>query len=291
MPDIQAFVQYLEERRKMCGVGSGYSFVRELPPSIRDTYFAMSCLKMLGLPPRDGEIVLFLSSYDHYDLNSGYYARKCLELAGAEVDFRKGHLWWSYRGKESIRPCFVPATPIINYFKYDLYGAYGSNIFSSPPNAALKRIELGETPPNSGLANLAYRFLKNIRDDNITTLYMALSILRSVNSMDRYVSLPSGDIHTIKAFLRRCTTRKGYVASPAGSSITLESVYAGHKIARYLRLPEPSGISSFVDSLQNANGGFRRSPFGGISSLEYSYLALSIISEVDSPSKCCFSQV
>ncbi len=287
MPDIQAFIRYLEERRTGCG----YSFVRGLPPNIRDTYFAMSCLKMLELPSRDGEIVLFLSGYDHYDLNSGYYARKCLELAGAGVDFRKGNIWWSYRGKESIRPCFVPSTPIVNYFKYDLYGAYGSDIFSSPLNAALKRIELGETPPNTGLANSAYKFLKNIRDRDITTLYMALTILRSINSKGHYLSLPSGEIQNIKAFLRRCTTRRGYVASPTGSSVTLESVYAGHKIAKYLGLSDHAGIPSFVDSLQNANGGFRRSPFGGISSLEYSYLALSIISESCGPSKSCCSPI
>ena len=44
MPDIQALVRYINERRIKDDGGSGYSFVRELPPTIRDTFFA------LGLP-------------------------------------------------------------------------------------------------------------------------------------------------------------------------------------------------------------------------------------------------
>jgi len=123
------------------------------------------------------------------------------------------------------------------------------------------------------------------------TTYMALDILKAMNRRCCTTTLPYSHIRLIASLLKRCTTRKGYVASPTGSSVTLESVYAGHKIAKYLGLSDPSGVPAFVDSLQNANGGFRRSSFGGISSLEYSYLALSIISDIGGPSKSCCSPV
>jgi hypothetical protein len=64
--------------------------------------------------------------------------------------------------------------------------------------------------------------------------------------------------------------------------VTLESTYAGHRIAQYVKNPDHLGIASFIDSLQNANGGFRGSQFGGISTLESCYLALSTISIVSS---------
>jgi hypothetical protein len=65
--------------------------------------------------------------------------------------------------------------------------------------------------------------------------------------------------------------------------VTLDSIYAGHRVARYIGVPDPLGIGNFIDSLQNENGGFRRTPFGGISTLESCYLALSIILDDATP--------
>ena len=58
MPDIQALVQYINERRITENCRSGYSFVRELPPTIRDTFFALACLKMLKIDTPDGGITV-----------------------------------------------------------------------------------------------------------------------------------------------------------------------------------------------------------------------------------------
>ena len=98
---------------------------------------------MLKADSPDGEIVHFLSEYDNFDFNGAYYAMKCLKLAGAKVDLQGGKLWWRYREDEQQRPCAIPTTPLIRYFKYELYGMYGSSIFSSSLSAILKRIEMG----------------------------------------------------------------------------------------------------------------------------------------------------
>jgi hypothetical protein len=98
---------------------------------------------MLEADSEDGEIIRFLSGYDKFDFNGTYYAMKSLKLAGAKADFQSGKLRWCYNGDEQQRPCIVPTTPLIRYFKYELYGRYGSSIFSSSLSTVLKRIELG----------------------------------------------------------------------------------------------------------------------------------------------------
>jgi hypothetical protein len=276
VPDIQALIRYINERQIKEGGGSGYSFVKELPPNIKDTFFAVSCLKMLKAVSPDREIARFLSSYEHFDFYGTYYATKCLKLMDAEVQLQNGLLRWRYEGKERARPYTVPSTPLIRYLKYEVYGAYGSSIFSSPLSALLKRIELGEPNLGPGLINSILTLLSSSRLD-IMTAYMVLEILRAISMRGHSVSVPYATRDEIKQFLKRCTTREGYVANPTNSSVTLDSIYAGHRIARYIGVSDPLGIGDFIDSLQNKNGGFRRAPFGGISTLESCYLALSII--------------
>lgn len=280
MPDIQALIRYIDERQIKESDESGYSFVRDLPPTIRDTFFALACLKMLKADSPDEEIIRFLSEYDQFDFNGTYYAMKCLKLAGAEVEFQTGKLWWRYNGGELQRPCTIPTTPLIRYFKGELYGMYGSSIFSSSLSAVLKRIELGADNIGNGLVNSTLAILDMSDRQDIMSTYMALEILNAMEMRGHPVALSSSHIDLISDFLKRCTTRKGYAGNPTASSVTLESTYAGHRIAQYLKIPDPLGIASFIDSLQNENGGFRGSQFGGISTLESCYLAVSTISEV-----------
>ncbi len=280
MPDIKALIRYIDERQIKENAGSGYSFVRELPPTIRDTFFALACLKMLKADSPDGEIIRFLSEYDQFDFNGAYYAMKCLKLAGAKVDYQDGNLRWIFKGDEQQRPCAVPTTPPILYFKYELYGMYGSSIFSSSLSAVLKRIELATDSIDSGLVNLTLALLDMSNRQDIMSTYIAIEILNAMEKRSYPITLSSSYIEQISDFLKRCTTRKGYVGNPTASSVTLESTYAGHRIAQYVKNPDPLGIAFFIDSLQNANGGFRGSQFGGISTLESCYLALSIISDI-----------
>lgn len=112
---------------------------------------------------------------------------------------------------------------------------------------------------------------------DIMTAYMVLEILVAINARGHSFSVPHATRDEIRQFLKRCTTREGYVANPTSSSVTLDSIYAGYRIARYIGVSDPLGIGGLIDSLQNENGGFKRTPFGGISTLESCYLALSII--------------
>lgn len=280
MPDLKTLIGYIEKRQVKEERIIGYSFVRDLPANIRDTFFAMACLKMLDADSPDEEIVNFLSNYEQFDLNGAYYAMKCLILAGAQVDFKEGSLHWIYQGDRQQRPFSIPTTPLINYFRYELYGMYGSSIFSSTLGAVLKRIELGANSIDSRLLKMTLDLLDTDNHQDIMSIFMALEILHAMEKRSYRISISSYHIQHISDFLKRCKTRKGYVGNPTASSVSLESTYAGHRIAQYIRVPDPLGIRSFIDSLQNENGGFRGSQFGGISTLESCYLALSIFFDI-----------
>ena len=129
MPDIDALIKYIEARQAYENGGIGYSFVRELPPNLQDTFFAMSCLKRLGVESPDDRVVRFISGYDSFNLQGAYYAMRCLTYSKVAVHYQDGVLKWSYGGDVQEKPCTVPTTRLINQFKYDIYGRYGSSIF------------------------------------------------------------------------------------------------------------------------------------------------------------------
>ncbi|MFB3764359.1 MAG: hypothetical protein ACE14P_03815 [Methanotrichaceae archaeon] len=280
MPDIQALIRYINQCQIKDDWKCGYTFSRDIPPAIQDTFFAMSCLKMLKADSPDGEIVSFLSEWRNFDLNDAYYAMKCLRLAGANVTFQEGMLLWVYSGDEQARPCTIPGTPLLRYFNYGMYRRHDSSIFSSSLGTVLKRIELGADRISNSLVHATFAFLNMDRCLDIVSVYMALEILKAMKRRGYPVELSSYYIEQISAFLKRCTARKGYVANPTVSLPTLDSTYAGHKIAQYLKIPDPLGIPAFINSLQNQNGGFRMLPSGGIPTLESCYLAMSILTDL-----------
>jgi hypothetical protein len=155
---------------------------------------------------------------------------------------------------------------------------YGSSIFSSPLSAALKRIELG-AKLDARLTKWAYSILKASIQRDLMVTFMSLEILKAIKAKGYPATLPPSNTQEIKKILSQCTTRKGYVAHPTSNSMSIESIFAGHEIAKFLGISDPLGLSSFIELLQNSNGGFRRTPFGGISTLEYCYLALRILSD------------
>ena len=282
VPDINALIKYISERQAKESGGVGFTFVRDLPPNLQDTFFALSCLKMLNEESPDEGIIRFISGYDSFSFYGAYFAMKCLKLANAMVYFEDGLLKWSYKGDTQERLCAIPSTPLINYFNYEVYGEYGSGIFSSPLYAAFKRIELGVAEINQGVINSVMTLLSKDSYPDLMVIYAALEIQSGIKRRGIIMNLSPNVIKRLKLFLRLCTTRKGYVASPTAAALSLESIYAGHKVAQHLVLPDPLGVQSFIDSLQNENGGFRRTEFGGISTLESCYMATSVTVDNDS---------
>ena len=79
---------------------------------------------------------------------------------------------------------------------------------------------------------------------------------------------------------KRCASQDGgYTLPPITTMVSLESAYAVHMLARKLGYSAPLGTKSFVDCLQNIDGGFRHSIFSGISPLNAASL-LYLLKEV-----------
>lgn len=279
--NLEALLSYINDRRvriywKDCFT-SGYSSVRGIEPGIQDTFFAIASLKMLNAASPNDEIVCFILNHDYLDLSRAYYAAGCLKLAGCMPELNKEKLEWQYLGEHHAIECFIPQTPLIKYFEYDLYGMHASSIFSSSLGTLLKRMELGAVNSDGEIESIrrsALLLLENTRD--LVRAYVALEILEAIAKRGRMVILPESHIKTLSRLLESCETGRGYTPNPESTTETLESTYAGCMIARRIKHREPLGLRSFVDLLQNENGGFRRSPFGGISALEYCYLALRV---------------
>ncbi|MCX8207019.1 MAG: hypothetical protein N3G75_04210 [Methanothrix sp.] len=279
--NLEALLRYINERRVRIDwndcIKSGYSSVRGTEPSIQDTFFAIASLKMLNAESPDDEIVCFILDSDYLDLSRAYYAAGCLKLAGCIPQLNDGKLELQYRGEHHAIECFIPKTPLIKYFEYDLYGMHASSIFSSSLGTLLKRLELGALSSDEDVESIrrsALLLLEKSRE--LVRAYMALEILERIAKIDGQKKLSELQITQLISLLERCETGRGYTPNPESNTETLESTYAGCMIARRIKHREPPGLRSFVDLLQNDNGGFRRSPFGGISALEHCYLALRV---------------
>ena len=88
---------------------------------------------------------------------------------------------------------------------------YSSSIFSSSLSAVIKRIELGADRIDSVLVNLTLALLDMSNRQDIMSTYMALEILDTISKSGYPVTLSSSYVDQISEFLKRCTTRKGYV--------------------------------------------------------------------------------
>lgn len=83
---------------------------------------------------------------------------------------------------------------------------------------------------------------------------------------------------SIKGYLKDCENGGLWSFTPLSYPPYIETVYAGFRISEILNLKvKDKNILKFILSLQNSDGGFRRSTYLGISELEYTYKSLYII--------------
>jgi hypothetical protein len=112
---------------------------------------------------------------------------------------------------------------------------------------------------------------------DIMSTYYALETLNLINP--DLINSPD----KIMDFTENCQTDEGIFAyTPLSYPPYIESIYAGIRIYEILDYPldhwsNRDEVINFVLKLQNADGGFRRSYFIGISELEYVYRALYIL--------------
>jgi hypothetical protein len=116
---------------------------------------------------------------------------------------------------------------------------------------------------------------------DIMSTYYALETLKLINH--DFINSKEKIID----FTENCQTDEGIFAYTSLSYPPyIESIYAGIRIYEILEHPLEQGLNqdeiiNFVLKLQNADGGFRRSYFIGISELEYVYRALYVLKSLN----------
>jgi len=278
--DLKELVRFVLLRQNKDG---GYGFAPkycglEFPSAVSDTFYALAVLDALNQDFLERERTL---SYLHgiqsvngtYDnIAVAFYAVKALEILRkkpARMEFtaqlREALEKTKWHGGESFSSDYdASSSPL----KYQYYAAKALRIC----DFALK-MEHGSwvlSPNKDG------GFGKGNSD--ITTTYHALQILSLTGHQ-------IGDFQSTAEFVERCAwVNGGFCAVPNSTPAYLESTYFGIMCCKLLGIPldkwHEETTLEYIENMQNLGGGFRRSPFMGISTLNNSYLAVKSLEEL-----------
>jgi hypothetical protein len=257
----QKVIQYVLERKCMSG---GFCFYRLEEPNGSDTWFALSVFDLLHYGFRDESTVNYLRAMQHPDgsydsIYSAFYSIKSLSLLGADpAEDPRPYIsrnLGTYRFDARRPPAEVISLFKRTSFLVDLYKTTG--------------LDAG----NDGMIEFILRFRNE--DDGFgrprSTLHETSRALEMLQRLGYAL-----DGLGAESFILRCETPvTGFTDIPRTSLGFLEHVHAGvlasHLLARRPRYAKQ--CTAFVLNCQNRNGGFSRTPHGGIATMEDTWYA------------------
>jgi hypothetical protein len=256
-------IRYITDRR--CASGD-YCHYRLDEPNAADTFFALDTLRLLGAlepDPATDDFLLRMQKADggYPTFYAGAFVLRSLALIGREpsIDPRP----WLHSMNA------VPGTgerPVesVSAFERTCVHLELCRILEIRPNAHLRedvlRLLHAHRHPDGGFGHP--------RSSLIETAH-ALAIMDVLGE-------PSGRFG-IERFLLRCEDPSfGYLNIPGTTPAFLEHLAAGAECAALTGHPPrfPERCLAFIDECRNGNGGYSRSIFGGISTLENTWLAI-----------------
>jgi hypothetical protein len=278
MFDRQKIIEYIEDKHLPDG---GYFFAKVEPSGGLDTYLAVRILKLLGIRPQKEESILTFWQKEEQEGNLDNITGLFLWFGTLkELDYRlelsESHrqlLTRHLQGKELLKK---------RTFQFTEKGKFG--LYDTSPNTLYTDILEGELKElfylTTLLCDLKLDFNKQtiidfvlslqnndggfgqIRDSQISTTYYALKILTLLSYPLKYLSNTA--IYTKKEWLKVNYLEELYWV--------IESlVLLGQP------LPSPEQVTLFLYDCRRDNGGFSRSRNMGISTIEYTYYAVSIL--------------
>lgn len=256
-------IRFITDRR--CASG-GYCYYRLDEPNAADTFFALDTLRLLGAlapDPVTGELLLRMQRPDgrYPTFYAGAYALQCLALTGREPTADPYPWLRSFEPFQSFGERSIESISIFERTctHLDLYLVLGVHPDEQLRDAVLRHLTAYHNPdggfghPRSSLIETAH----------------ALAILAMIGEPH--------DAYGAERFIRRCENATfGYLNSPEATPAYLEHLAAGVECAVLTGRPPqfPERCRAFVDGCRNANGGYSRSIYGGISTLENTHLAI-----------------
>jgi hypothetical protein len=268
----QRVIQYVLERKCLSG---GFCFYKLEEPNGSDTWFALSILDLLHYEIKDESTVNFLKAMQHPDgsydsIYSAFYSIKSLSLLGAEPaeDPRPYILrnLGSYRFDARRLPAEVISLFKRTSFLVDLYETTGLDTGNDVHDKIIEFI-LRFRNEDGGFGHLRSTLHETSR---------ALEMLRRLG-------YPLDGLGA-ESFIRRCETPvTGFTDIPRTSLGYLEFVHAGVRASHLLgcRPHYSKQCTAFVLNCQSRNGGFSRTPHGGIATMEDTWHAMHALMHIE----------
>ncbi len=273
----QKIFKYIEERHLKDG---GYFFARVEPASGLDTFLAVRTLHALGLSPKHPELIFkFWETEDTAgnlrDITGLYFATQTLKM----LDF--------------------PITAFVKYKDFLIKTYHRADFFQHKPVTLTgNTFGLTETGVASiyidiieGEAKSVYYLVKLLKDLHIPfDTHMALKYVKQIRNSDGGFGSMKGSQTATTMFCLKIlnlidnepknqSTTITFLQKELHFALYLEDYYYAIRSLILLREPilEKEKILIFLHEAYRGNGGFSRSQFIGISSIEYTYMAVAIL--------------
>jgi len=277
--DKKKLASFAASRRNSDG---GYSFSYplfgvEFPSSISETYYALAVLSMLKEEiPAKSQTIRYLQDAQREDgcydsPGVAFYAVKSLLLLGEKP--RRMEFVGQLRG--ILREFRIFSEQIGDEFfsaDYDTSESPFKLVYCASKTLSL--LDIGFVEDVSWLLQFKRDGGFGIKGPDVTATYHALTTLRcGGHSMEKL-----GDT---AIFITGCGTEEGgYSSVPGSVPAFIETTYFAIGALRLLnsKVAGKEKHRKYIVNLQNDDGGFRRSPYLGISTLCNSYYALKALS-------------
>lgn len=244
----------LEFAHKREHAGGGFTLYEGIPDT-KNTYYGVLTLKLLGTKPKNMdktiEWIEYLQKGRMFGLKGLFYRVNTLKLLNRKPKLHEKYLQrLKNREKFPSMELTFMYTSILKTLGYEYFHKI-SDWINSHQNK------------DGGFGT---------GKSDITQTYYALESLNMIDpSLIQFKD-------KIIDFTNTCMKNGIYVYKPQSYPPYIETVYSGVKINQILNNKwKEDKILNFVENLQNSDGGFRRSPYLGISELEYTYKAIYIL--------------
>lgn len=246
----------LEFVHKREHIEGGFTLYEGIPDT-KNTYYGVLTLKLLGTEPKNRnetiEWVEYLQRGRMFGLKGLFYRVNTLKILN-----RKPELHEKYLKKLKNREKF-PSMEVA-FMHVSILNALGYEDFD-----AVSRWIISHQNRDGGFGTIK---------SNVIQTYHAIKSLNLIDpSLIKFKD-------KIIDFINKCKTENGfYVHRPQSYPPYIETVYSGVMINQMLDndVENVEKILEFVENLQNCDGGFRRSPYLGISELEYTFMSIYLL--------------
>jgi hypothetical protein len=302
--DAEAVVRYVLSKQGSDGGYLSFQFMDMFESSAEDTYYAVSTLLALGVePPRAGDTVEFLRGLQREDgayssVEVAFYALRALKLLGSAPRDREGAAAFlrgalSLAGARRVEDVLPDERPLIDESgvlrsKDATYLITSADVLPTPVVVSMAVLGLEALDGVTGeVEEAAFRALMEHYEGangsggaslSLDTAYWTLEALAALGR-EPPVDLREG----LSKLVLACENPDGgFSATPHSRTAFVENLFFGLRAMRHLGLRSRYARSHalYVRGLQNANGGFRRSRELGVSSLEYTFYAVSALQEL-----------